>query len=229
MKTMKNELWLIWKEPKTRRRYKIGTLIYCNGIYEFKYVNPELNDAKLVGFDYFPGFENTTKTYQSDKLFANIYSRLPNVNRPDYLEILNAYNLKKDSSELEILKSTKGRLVTDNYEFVEAFDLNKIEFDVAGTNYCKDIKYCQKHLNVNNKLYLEQEKNNKYDKFAIKIIYIHNDNKYHLGYVPRYYSQQLSEVLNKNIQYSAMVKSINFNTELSDENITACVKLIFNN
>ena len=27
---MNNEMWLIWKEPKTRRRYKIGTLNYNN-------------------------------------------------------------------------------------------------------------------------------------------------------------------------------------------------------
>ena len=27
---MKNEMWLIWKHPQSRRRYKIGTLNFEN-------------------------------------------------------------------------------------------------------------------------------------------------------------------------------------------------------
>ena len=50
---------------------------------------------------------------------------------------------------------------------------------------------------------------------------------YHLGYVPRYYAKQLSEKLQKGMKYSAMIKSLNFDSPLSDENITASVKLIF--
>ena len=221
-------MWLIWKEPKTRRRYKIGILSKNNNQYEFKYVNPELNDAKKVGFNYYPGFEDINKIYTNNKLFGNIASRLPNCNRPDYLEILNTYNLKKDSSDLEILKATKGRLITDNYEFVESFDLDKIEFDVAGTSHCDDIKECKKYLNINNKLYLEPEPDNNYDENSIKVIYIKDNKKYHLGYVPRYYSKELLEVLNNKVSYSAMIKSLNFNAKLSDEFITTSVKLIFN-
>ena len=44
-----------------------------------------------------------------------------------------------NSSEIDILIATKGRLLTDNYEFVPAFNLNKIIFDVAGTRHSKDI------------------------------------------------------------------------------------------
>ena len=80
---MTKELWLIWKEPTSRRRYKIGILSYDDK-YTFKYVNPELNDALAVGFKYFPGFEDINKIYISDDLFANIETRLPNPARPDY-------------------------------------------------------------------------------------------------------------------------------------------------
>lgn len=82
---MKDELWLIWKDPISRRRYKIGKLIKNNANYKFSYINPELDDAKLVGFKYFPGFEDLTKTYVGDVLFTNILTRLPNETRPDYL------------------------------------------------------------------------------------------------------------------------------------------------
>ncbi len=225
---MKDELWLIWKEPITRRRYKIGTLYRENNIYKFNYITPELNDAKKEGFKYFPGFEDLTKAYKSKNLFPNILTRLPNVTRPDYLEILNRYNLEKDSDNFEILKATRGRTITDNYEFVPAFDSRKIEFDVAGTSHCKDINECKEYLKINKKLYLEPEPTNIKDENAIKIIFREKDKQFQLGYVPRYYSKELLEKLNQGVEYSAMIQSLNLESQLSDENITANVKLILN-
>lgn len=225
---MKDELWLIWKEPLSRRRYKVGVLIKDLTKYKFYYVNPELNDAKLAGFNYFPGFEDINKTYENERLFTNIATRLPNLNRSDYLEILNCYNLEKNSDEFKILKATRGRSITDSYEFVEAFDPNRVEFDVAGTSHCKDIKECTEYLKVNKKLYLEHEPNNSNDKNAIKINFKENGKIYHLGYVPRYYSEEILKELNKGTEYSAMIQSLNLESKLNDENITAKVKLILN-
>ncbi len=225
---MKDELWLIWKEPISRRRYKIGILIKDSSKYKFTYVNPELDSARLVGFKYFPGFEDLLKTYESDSLFANIKTRLPNDTRPDYLEILNCYNLEKDSDDFEILKATRGRTLTDNYEFVPAFDSSKIEFDIAGTSHCSDIEECKNYLKVNNILYLQYEPENPKDENAIKIVFKENGKSYHIGYVPRYYSKELLTELRKGTKYSAMIKSLNLESQLNDENITANVKLIFN-
>lgn len=225
---MKDELWLIWKEPTSRRRYKIGSLIKQSNQYKFTYINPELDDARSHGFKYFPGFEDLTKLYESETLFTNISTRLPNDTRPDYLEILNCYNLEKDSDDFDILKATRGRTFTDNYEFVPAFDPSKIEFDVAGTSHCKDVEECKDHLKVNEKLYLEPEPENPKDPNAIKIIFKENDKSYHLGYVPRYYCKELLDELRKGTQYSAMIQSLNLESQLSDENITANVKLILN-
>lgn len=225
---MKEELWLIWKDSTSRRRYKIGSLIKENNRYSFTYVNPELDDAKTVGFKYFPGFEDLKKSYESDTLFTNILTRLPNETRPDYLEILNCYNLEKDSDDFDILKTTRGRTLTDNYEFVPAFDPNKIEFDVAGTSHCSDVEECKNYLKVNKKLYLDPEPENLKDPNAIKIIFKENDKSYHLGYVPRYYCKELLVELKKGTQYSAMIQSLNLESQLSDENITANVKLILN-
>lgn len=224
---MKEELWLIWKDPVSRRRYKVGILVKELSKYRFSYVNPELDDAKLAGFNYFPGFEDTTKVYESDVLFTNIATRLPNVARPDYLEILNCYNLEKDSDDFKVLKATRGRTFTDNYEFVTAFDSKRVEFDVAGTSHCSDVEKCKNNLKINEKLYLEHEPENPKDPNAIKVIYKENGISYHLGYVPRYYSKELLEELKKGAQYSAMILSLNLESQLNDENITAKVKLIF--
>ena len=225
---MNEELWLIWKEPISRRRYKIGSLVKNINGYKFNYVNPELDDARKVGFKYFPGFEDLTKSYESNFLFTNILTRLPNETRPDYLEILNCYNLEKDSDDFDILKATRGRTITDNYEFVPAYDSSKIEFDVAGTSHCDDIEECMNYLEVNKKLYLDPDPENSKDSNAIKVIFKENNKSYHLGYVPRYYCKDLLAELKKGTQYSAMIQSLNFKSQLSDENITANVKLIFN-
>lgn len=224
---MNNELWLIWKEPLSHRRFKIGILIKLNDGYEFSYVAPELGEARKVGFNFFPGFNDLSKTYKNNELFINIASRLPNKGRIDYLEILNSYNLDKKSSDFDILKATRGRTLTDNYEFVSAFDLNKIEFDVAGTRHCKDINKCKDFLKINRVLYLEPEPNNKNDENAVKVVLKENGKLYHLGYVPRYYSKELLNELNKGAKYSAMIQNLKFNSPFSDENIVANVKLIF--
>ena len=224
---MNNELWLIWKEPLSHRRFKIGILIKLNDGYEFSYVDPELGEARKVGFNFFPGFNDLSKPYKNNELFINIASRLPNKGRIDYLEILNSYNLDKESSDFDILKATRGRTLTDNYEFVPAFDLNKIEFDVAGTRHCKDINKCKDFLKINRVLYLEPEPNNKNDENAVKVVLKENGKLYHLGYVPRYYSKELLNELNKGAKYSAMIQNLKFNSPFSDENIVANVKLIF--
>lgn len=224
---MNNELWLIWKEPLSHRRFKIGILIKLNDGYEFSYVDPELGEARKVGFNFFPGFNDLSKTYKNNELFINIASRLPNKGRIDYLEILNSYNLDKESRDFDILKATRGRTLTDNYEFVPAFDLNKIEFDVAGTRHCKDINKCKDFLKINRVLYLEPEPNNKNDENAVKVVLKENGKLYHLGYVPRYYSKELLNALNKGAKYSAMIQNLKFNSPFSDENIVANVKLIF--
>ena len=224
---MNHELWLIWKEPLSHRRFKIGVLIKLNDGYEFSYVDPELGEARKVGFNFFPGFNDLSKTYKNNELFINIASRLPNKGRIDYLEILNSYNLDKESSDFDILKATRGRTLTDNYEFVPAFDLNKIEFDVAGTRHCKDINKCKDFLKINRVLYLEPEPNNKNDENAVKVVLKENGKLYHLGYVPRYYSKELLNELNKGAKYSAMIQNLKFNSPFSDENIVANVKLIF--
>ena len=226
---MEKSLWLIWKDPKERRRYIIGTLTYKDENYQFEYTNPELEEATKAGFIDFPGFDNLKKKYESkNTLFSNIATRLPNTARPDYLQILNTYGLEKNSSPMEILKKTKGRLLTDNFEFVPVFDKNKIEFEVAGTRHREDIKKCKLLLKINDNLFLEKEPDNEFDSFAIKIIYVNNQKKYHIGYVPRYYSKDLTKMLNNSIEYSAKIESLNFESNIHDEDISASVKLIFN-
>lgn len=225
---MNNKLLLIWKEPKSRRRYVIGILSNEEDRYYFNYVDPELNDAKLVGFSYFPGFPDVNFEYTSNQLFANIKTRLPNEKRTDYLDIMNSYDIKANAPDMEILMKTRGRLVTDNFEFVMPFDKDELDFEIAGTSHSEDLKKCKNNIKVNSKLYLEMEPENISDKYAIAVVYKECDQNYTLGYVPRYYSKDLTEALKEAKNYSALVKATNFGSPMSDEDITTNVKLIFN-
>ena len=226
---MTNKLWLIWKEPISRRRFTIGLLEKNEKGFFFSYLNPELDEARKNGFLFFPGFDDLNKKYFSSDLFVNISTRLPNRKRPDYLEILNSYDLDSTSTNFEILKATKGRLLTDNYEFVSIFNLNKIEFDVAGMRHAKDLSQCQNDLKENSSLLLEKEKDNLQDEYAIRILFQKGQKKYHIGYVPRYYSKPLSEALDQSISYSAMIEKIRIDRILNEDNIVIEVKLIFQN
>ena len=57
---MKKILWLIWKNPRTRIRYKIGTLTVHDNNYDFRYNIDEYNLKDIdryiwqLGKDYFP-------------------------------------------------------------------------------------------------------------------------------------------------------------------------------
>ena len=84
-------------------------------------------------------------------------------------------------------------------------------------------------LKINDKLLLEPENNVKVED-AIKVVYVDENNEmYEIGYVPRYYSKKILEILKNNVNYSAMVQSLNFDSSFFDEDITANVKLIINN
>lgn len=217
-------LLLVWKDFETRTRYVVGNLTYDNKVYFFKYTNPELSDAQKQGFTCYPGFEDLTKVYESKELFSNISSRLPNKNRDDYLEILNYYNLNSSDDEYEILTRTKGRLLTDTFEFVPPFDKNKIEFEIAGTRYSEEIEKYLKEIKPNTKLALEPTTYK--DEPAIKVYGILSK-KVFLGYVPRYYAKEIYEQLEKKVNYSAMIKDVKFESLINDEHITANVKLLF--
>lgn len=223
---MKCELWLIWKQPQTRRRYKIGTLIYENNSYTFSY-GDEVREAIKAGFNNFAGFEDIKEIYRSKNLFPNIASRLPNEKRPDYRALLKSFGLTETSSELEILVATKAKLLTDNYEFVEAFNSQKIEFHIVGTRHCPDIEKCSNKLKENMSLILEIDTENKHDKYAIKVSTLIDNTSYHLGFIPRYYSKEIARLLEQHKNYNAIIEDIIYENVFSDEEIIIKVKVAF--
>ena len=217
----KDYLYLIWKDPTTRRNYVVGQLSK-NSQFEFTY-GFEIKDAIKKGFELLTSFEDMDKVYKSDTLFPTFSSRLPDHKRRDIGKILSKYDLK-EYNEYKLLKRSGARLPIDNLEFIDPLlpeDSNKGRiFDIAGIRHyigC-DGKECKKaiNLNVGDELILVREPKNDYDKYAIKIL-DKFDNL--IGYIPRYYSKSLTNYLKAGKEYRCTVFEVN-----KDMKCNECVK-----
>ena len=223
LKVGRDYIYLVWKDTDTRRQYVIGQLSK-NGQYEFNY-GFEVNEAIKKGFKLLISFEQIDKVYKSDILFPVFSSRLPDKKRQGLDKILSKYNMK-EYDEYKLLKRSGARLPIDNLEFIDPIlddDLEDIKriFWIAGPRHYMlcDGEDCSKSedIYVGEKLNLVLEPENKYDKSAIKVL---NSNDDHIGYIPRYYSETLTELLDRKYKYNCIVCDI-----LKDNNCNECIRI----
>jgi hypothetical protein len=223
IKDGKDCIYLIWKEPSTRRNYIVGQLTK-NSQYEFSYGH-EVEEATQKGFKLLIPFDDINKVYKSDTLFPSFSSRLPDKKRRGIERILSKYGLQ-EYDEYKLLKRSGARLPIDSLEFIDPIfkmhngKINRI-FYIAGVRYyigCKG-EDCNKalHLEVGNKLKLELDPENQYDKNAIKII---DEKGNHVGYLPRYYSESMTNILKEGARYNCTVLEVNKENECHE-----CVKV----
>lgn len=229
-KDKRDYIYLIWKDPDTRRNYIIGELSK-NGQYEFSY-GYEIKEAIEKGFEPLISFENINEIYKSDTLFPTFTSRLPDRKRRGLQKVLSKYGLKEYDA-YKLLKRSGARLPIDNIEFIDPIpgkmDENiKRIFNIAGIRHhinCEGDS-CEKTINleVNDKLRLELDSENVYDEYAIKIV----DSKSNtLGYIPRYYSKDLSNYLKEEINYKCFILEFNKN-KVCNECIKVELQVYFN-
>ncbi|HBJ1646729.1 HIRAN domain-containing protein [Clostridium sp. ZBS20] len=222
-KNGKDFIYLIWKEPKSRQQFVIAKLSK-NGKYEFEY-GFNIQQALDKGFIPFIAFNDIEKVYKNDKLFTSFSSRIPDRRRKDIKDILDMYGLE-EYDEYELLKKSGGRLPIDDLEFIDPIVNNgenpiKRCFYVAGPRHylgCKG-EECVKAINVevNENLKLELQPTNEYDKYAIKVC---NEDENLIGYIPRYYSKELTDLINEGWKYTVKAYEINKNN-----NCNECLKI----
>lgn len=217
-----NYLYIIWKEPKTRRNYTVAKLSKEEAGYSFEYCN-EFLGAKEAGWDLIQAFPEV-KRYESKEMFPVFQSRLPDKKRKGIDDILRKYGLESYDS-YELLKQSGGRLPIDTYEFVDPiFDDDKTierEFYIVGVRHKSKCvgENCGKRpeLDIGLDLVLKMAPENKYDSFAVEVETARGEP---LGYIPRYYSQSIFERLRKGMSYSCRVIEIGENA-----NCQECVKV----
>lgn len=219
----KDYIYLIWKEKESRRNYIVGQLSK-NGCFEFSY-GFEVQDAIERGFSPLISFEDINKTYTNTILFPVFSSRLPDRKRKNIDEILEKYEMNS-FDEYELLKKSGARLPIDSLEFIdpilsseEAYIVRK--FYLAGTRHylkCNGAE-CQRTpaVTVGDTLDLILEPNNSHDENAIKV---YDKNSNIVGYIPRYYSESIYELFEKQFKYRCTV--IEFN---KDGKCNECIRV----
>ncbi|MDU4660472.1 MAG: HipA N-terminal domain-containing protein, partial [Clostridium butyricum] len=113
----KEHIYVIWKDPESRKRFKIGNLIR-NNKYIFEYDLKETYQAMKYGFEPFVAFPDINEVYSHNDLFLTFLCRLPDRRRADINEILKNYGMDKFDA-FELLLRSGGRLPTDTLEFIK--------------------------------------------------------------------------------------------------------------
>lgn len=205
-------LWLIWRNVHTRQRFRIGNLIHESGIYKFEYENKNkhrgLNEALENGYRPHLAFPDLKRVYVSDKLFGPFSRRLPNTSRPDFSKLLAKYGLASDYTQMDLLRVKGGRLATDSYEFTHPVYIESSHFDfdfhIAGWRHYDGDEYLE-NLTCDTELFFEKEPSNGQDPFAIMVKTIEGAL---LGYVPAFFSEFMTQVIDKGCYYQIKVEDI---------------------
>jgi len=111
-------VYLVWKDVKTGKKYKVAKLYKENDTFYFKYILENVKEASKNGFELLVAFPQINALYDNPELFAVFASRLPEPTRPEIKEILATYGMT-EYDDFELLKRSGAKLPTDNYEFVK--------------------------------------------------------------------------------------------------------------
>lgn len=212
-------LYLIWKDPISRRQYMVGELTKGHQ-YEFKYCY-EVQLAIEAGFSPLASFIDINKVYTSERLFPAFSSRLPDRKRVGIESILVKYGLTEYDG-FELLKRSKAMLPIDNLSFDSHFtDGEPLNFNVAGVRHylgCEgeDCDSARK-VSCGDFFKVVHESNNTEDPNALQLL---DSQENLIGYIPRYHCEDILKSLCKECDYSCEVKEV----VKDKQNCSACIK-----
>jgi hypothetical protein len=134
--------------------------------------------------------------------------------RPDYQDYIQWLNIPQNEDEpMTILARSGGRKATDTFELFPCPESNKngvyqIQFFVHGLRYMPPDSIDRvKHLQSKERLYLTRDFQNPDDPSALLL---RTEERYSIGYCPRYLAAELVEVLQQKPQsVCAYVERVN--------------------
>ena len=205
------------------QQYIVGQLTK-NSRYEFQYCD-EVKNAIEDGFAPLLCFPDLNKQYEDEKLFSVFSSRLPDKKRKNIKDILKKYELE-DYDEYALLKRSGARLPIDNLEFIDPIldgekDITRIFFVSGARHYLNcEGDDCLKAVEITrgDEVSLKKDSENKYDINAVQVL---DHSGKILGYIPRYYSSSVAELLETKKKISCHVYNVDKN-----KNCNECIKII---
>lgn len=220
----KNVIYVYRKDDITHSRMYVGSITRESNAYKFKYSDEYIESDVFIPI--FP-FLNKNKVYSNPNLFPVFASRLPDPKRVDIKNILSKYNLTEYDS-FDLLRESQGRLPIDTLEFVSKLseeDADGHTFLVSGTRHYVACSKKKTHIKLKESdvLTLVHDAENKYDNYAVKILF-NNDT---IGYVPVYYSKTYAQLLEKGYSLTATVLSVKECTcdEPNSSDCTDCISI----
>lgn len=207
-------LYLGWYSEQKNTWYTIGRFDCDEDGYRFKYLAGAVFARREADFGGLAQFPDERKEYQSSELFAFIENRVLSKNRPEYEEQTRRLGLEPQNLRpFDHLSRSNGRRVTDTFELYPAPEESgngiSLHFFSRGVRYLEDwLKELWKESSPMAPLRLRRDRENEHDPYAIEIL---DDEDQKLGFVPQYYSQSLSKLLDEDCAYS--VNLAQHNTE----------------
>ena len=193
-------LFIGWFDENTRRWAPVGRLTRENGIYRFVYTR---GAEEIPNFRPFGRMQDLHKVYQSDELFPIFKNRVLAKNRPEYKDYLKWLGLSEARyDELEELARTGGLRATDSLEIFPCPE------PTSGKTYevyffCRGLRHQHREnqlrareLAKGEQLFLMQDLQNPHDGMAL--LMRTDDPVTLVGYVPRYYAAEFTQLIKTN-------------------------------
>ena len=211
IKLEERTIYLSWQAADHGKRYIVAELVEKpNGQYRFRYIaDKDLEDAKKLGFNGYPAFPKLDQEYTINAIDPFVM-RLPSRSRTDFNDLLNYWEIHNhEISDFDLLAITGGKLRTDNFEFIDPHKIkrpNQFLTELAGFVYhAEDHKL--RSIPAGAELQLERDSGNRYDPYAVKVLYKGEQ----IGYIKRVHSQTIAEELDKGKKIRAEVKNFDVN------------------
>jgi len=190
-------LFIAWQDPKSREWGPVGRLTREDEKYHFVYTD---GANKLPNFIPFAAMKDLYTEYVSEELFPLFSNRVLPKSRPEYseyLEWLGLANVQYDV--LEELARTAGLRVTDSLEMYPCPDPDvdknyEVYFFSRGLRHMHmENQNRASKLHGGERIYLMKDLQNEYDEMALLL---RTDDPISLvGYAPRYYSAEFTELV----------------------------------
>jgi len=209
--TQERTIYLSWQAVDHGQRYIIAELIEkAKGEYCFRYIQGnDLEEAKSQGFNGYPAFPDFDKEYSNNAIDPFVM-RLPARARKDLDTLLDYWEIHdRNITDFDLLAITGGKLRTDNFEFIDPHKIkrpNQFLTELAGfVHHAEDKKL--RAIPVGAEVQLERDPGNRWDSYAIKVLYQGKQ----IGYIKKVHARTISEELARGKQVRVEVKNFDLN------------------
>lgn len=202
-----NVIFVAWQDPGSRLWAPVGRLSKDDHKYKFVYTR---GAKEAPNFQPFGRMQDLYSAYTSDELFPLFANRVLPKSRPEHSDYMRWLGLTdKNYDEMEELSRTAGLRATDSIELFpcprETKDKSyEVFFFSRGLRHMhKENQERAKELNAGEQLYLMQDLQNQHDDMALLL---RTDDPVSLvGYAPKYFSAEVSKLLELNSQENVKV------------------------